>query len=102
MKKAARKNDACTRLPAELGIRQVAALRDEWLALPAGKLRVDAAAVESADAAGLQLLAAFCRDRGPQGIDWESVGDVLRDAARILQLECCLQLPPTKALMRTA
>lgn len=55
---------------------------------------IDAASVEQADSAGLQLLSAFVRDAGarPGGVQWSRPSEALRKAAQRLGLSQMLGL----------
>lgn len=59
-----------------------------------GTVLVDAGAVERADAASLQVLAAFHRTAGAAGVTvrWQGATGVLHDAARLLGLTDMLAL----------
>ena len=86
---------AALRLPADLGIEHVAALRDELAAqLDATPLALDAGDVSRLHAAALQLLAAFCRERRDAGraTNWRAASATLRDGARVLGLGAMLDL----------
>ena len=58
-------------------------------------VRLDAASVERADAAALQLLYAFVQEAGANGVtvQWHEPAAALYDAARLLGLEAGLALP---------
>lgn len=81
-------------LPADLGIEQLAALREQLVATDGASLRFDARQVSRVHSASLQLLAAYCRDRRTAGLDthWADASETLRDAARRLDLTTTLQL----------
>ncbi len=59
-----------------------------------GELRIDGAAVESIDGAGLQLLAAFVRELVGKSsvVSWVGVSEPLAQGAALLGLEDALQL----------
>jgi anti-anti-sigma regulatory factor len=83
-------------LPANCSIRDAAQLKTALLGLlPQDSVAIDAGAVERIDTAGLQLLAAFMRDRAANGFgtEWCGVNATLRDAANILGLAGQLGLP---------
>ncbi|MES0874581.1 STAS domain-containing protein [Sinimarinibacterium thermocellulolyticum] len=91
-------DDAATlALPQDLGIDQAAALKA--LLLPARAcsvtLRIDGAGVTRLHAAGLQLIAALCRDRREAGLTtvWSQSSAPLREAASLLGLDGLLMLP---------
>lgn len=60
----------------------------------AGKVQIDAGGVERVDTAGLQVLAAFARDRRADGlaVEWLEVPACLTDAATLLDLTSALGL----------
>lgn len=57
---------------------------------------LDIGRVERVDTAGMQLIAAFVRDRRRQGlaIEWHGRSATLSAAARLLGLDSLLELPP--------
>ena len=61
----------------------------------AKSLVLDAAAVEQVDAAGMQLLAAFCRAARDAGrpLRWHAASPSVRDAAIVLDLSAALGEP---------
>lgn len=86
------------RLPAILGIAQVAELRLQFeQALDSGRpLAIEAAAVEQLDGAALQLLLAFrhAATEAGRAPDWREPSPRLRDAANLLGLDGALGLSP--------
>ena len=88
--------DTAVVLPADCRMAFIAPLRDQLLAsFDAAPVKLDAAAVEKIDTAGVQLLAAFHRDAKDRGCDvsWISPSVPLRDAAQRLGLTNVLALP---------
>ncbi len=78
-------------LPERLTIAEVAAFRQRLAAdAGGGPLRIDAARVLEIDTAGLQVLVAAARSRGP--LDWQGASDALREAARLIGVETALGL----------
>jgi ABC-type transporter Mla MlaB component len=77
-------------LPGECGIASAAKLKSALLKRvgDAGSVTLDASAVQRVDSAGLQVLAAFARDRRAAGLalEWASVPRSLADAASLLSL----------------
>ena len=65
----------------------------------AAPVSLDVGSVERVDTSTMQLLCAFVRDRSAQQLAVEWIGDspVLRDAARLLDVEALLCLPPSGA-----
>ncbi|WP_051362178.1 STAS domain-containing protein [Solimonas soli] len=81
------------RLPADLGIEHVGALRDALAAqLEAEALTLDAGDSTRLHAGALQLLAAFCRERRDAGrvTGWGGASAAFADAVRIAGLESLL------------
>jgi ABC-type transporter Mla MlaB component len=60
---------------------------------------LDIAAVQRIDTAGLQVVAAFVRERAAHGrpIAWQGSAPAFSSAARLLGLEALLQLPADAA-----
>ena len=60
----------------------------------AGKVQIDASAVQRVDTASLQVLAAFAQDRRADGlpVEWLDVPACLADAATLLDLTSALGL----------
>ncbi|WP_051277917.1 STAS domain-containing protein [Solimonas flava] len=87
---------ATLELPADLGIEQLAALHAQLAprVADAAPLTLDGGAVTRVHTAGLQLCAAFCRDRARAGLAtvWREPSATLRDAARLLGLDAGLCL----------
>ena len=69
---------------------RLAALLDEPLAVT-----IDVSALQRIDTAGLQLIAAFIRERAGQGrtVEWQGAAPVLATAAQLLGLTSMLRLP---------
>ena len=65
----------------------------------AAPVSLDVGSVERVDTSTMQLLCAFVRDRSAQQLAVEWIGDspVVRDAARLLDVEALLCLPPSGA-----
>jgi len=83
-------------LPADLTITEVAALHAQissWLEAD-GSIAIDGKAVETIDGAGVQLLAAFIKDRvaRSRGVYWINASDVLVGAAARMGLHGALLL----------
>ena len=95
--KSSRARTRVLRLPAALGIAQLAQLREQFdEALNSGRpLAIDGAAVEQLDGAALQLLLAFQRTavRASRVPDWRKPSPQLREAAALLGLDGELGLP---------
>ena len=93
---SARKAVRAVALPEECGIASAAKLRAALLKRlgDGGSVRIDAGAVQRVDSAGLQVLAAFARDRRAAGraVEWVSVPGSLADAATLLSLTDALGL----------
>jgi phospholipid transport system transporter-binding protein len=83
-------------LPAECIIASAIALRDTLLERvgDAGNVQIDASSVQRIDTAGLQLMAAFVRDRRNDGrsFEWLGVPACLTEAATLLDLTHALGL----------
>jgi anti-anti-sigma regulatory factor len=96
--KRSRARSRVLRLPATLGIAQLAELREQFAAaLDSGRpLAIDGAAVEQLDGAALQLLLAFQRAAASAGRapDWRKPSPRLSDAAALLGLDGALGLSP--------
>lgn len=95
---AARQGGAAVyRLPGRCTLADAAALREDLLVLlgTGQQVQIDAQVVDQIDTAGLQLLGAFARDLAASGrpLQWQSVTNVLREAAASLALESTLNLP---------
>ncbi|MBI2382659.1 MAG: STAS domain-containing protein [Gammaproteobacteria bacterium] len=88
-------------LPAVLSIAGAAALHQALVSCLDKRqlIELDASAVLEADTAGLQLLAAFLRDRRESGRDvrWKNVSEPLVRAAGMLGLQQVLVLPEAGA-----
>jgi len=80
----------------QLGIQQVSDLKTELeSAVSTGNgVLLDASAVESVDAAGLQLLVAFVQHAGLKKcmFEWRSPSDAFVETAEIMGLSAALQL----------
>jgi phospholipid transport system transporter-binding protein len=96
--KSSRARTRVLRLPATLGIAQLAQLREQFEeALDSGRpLAIDGAAVEQLDGAALQLLLAFQRTAvGASRVpDWRKPSPRLREAVALLGLDGELGLSP--------
>ena len=83
-------------LPEECGIASAAKLQAALLKRlgDGASVKIDASAVQRVDSAGLQVLAAFARDRRAAGrdIEWVGVPESLADAASLLSLTDALGL----------
>ena len=83
-------------LDPELRIGQVQALSEQLRSVLEARQRVvlDASRIELIDTCGLQLLAAFVRDAGGQGMElrWSRASEPFRKAAKLLDLEQHLKL----------
>ena len=94
---ASRKSLAPIALDADLRLSQAPALRERLLkALAAGSpVTLDGGEVAQVDTAALQVLCAFTRDAGGQGLSvaWGGVSEVLRDGAAMLGLDKTMNLP---------
>jgi anti-anti-sigma regulatory factor len=94
---ASRKSLAPIVLDADLRLSQAPALRERLLkALAAGTpVTLDGGEVAQVDTAALQVLCAFTRDAGGQGVSfsWGGVSQVLRDGAAMLGLDKTMNLP---------
>lgn len=92
---------ATLEVPADLGIEGLAALHAQLVphVADAGPLTLDGRAVTRVHAAGLQLYAAFCRDRARAGLAtaWREPSAALRDAARLLGLDAGLCLAEVRS-----
>ena len=77
-------------LPEECGIASAPKLKATLLKRlgEGGSVKIDAGAVQRVDSAGLQVLAAFARDRRAAGraVEWLSVPESLAQAASLLSL----------------
>lgn len=84
-------------LPADLGIENVAALREQLEAVLDDERPVElaGASVQRLHTAGLQLLALFCRERQEHGraVVWHEPVPMLAGAARLLGLGPVLKVP---------
>ena len=83
-------------LPAECVIASASGLRTTLLkrVSDAGNVQLDASAIQRVDTAGLQMLAAFVRDRRADGLplEWLGVPACLTEAATLLDLTNALGL----------
>lgn len=74
----------------DLSVRTAGGLRDQLLhsLSVVGPVTLDGAEVTRADAGGLQLLVAFCRDRAATGgaVAWQAPSAALIEAARLAGL----------------
>jgi ABC-type transporter Mla MlaB component len=84
-------------LPADLGIENVAVLREQLEAVLEDERPVElaGAGVQRLHTAGLQLLALFCRERQEHGraVVWHEPVPMLAGAARLLGLGPVLKVP---------
>ena len=91
-----RKTARALALPEECGIASAAKLRAALLKRVGDKgcVAINASAVQRVDSAGLQVLAAFARDRRAAGlaVEWAGVTDSLARAAALLSLTDALGL----------
>lgn len=85
------------RLAAQCTVAEAESLKSELARrLPEpGPVRMDVSALERIDTAGLQLLAAFVRDRRTAGrtVEWHGCTPALESAAGLLGLHDMLELP---------
>jgi ABC-type transporter Mla MlaB component len=92
---------ATVTLPAECLLASAAALQKSLVALlgEPQSVRLDTSAVTRIDTASLQLLAAFARDRraSERPVEWRGLTEPFNVAARLLNLEALLGLPPAGA-----
>jgi ABC-type transporter Mla MlaB component len=93
------KRESALALAADCRVSQVDELKAKLSRALAQKAPVvlDASAVKQVDAAGLQLLAAFVRERQAKDrtVEWRDPSPPLVDAARRLGLAAMLRLEPT-------
>ncbi|HEX7383284.1 MAG TPA: hypothetical protein VF291_03160 [Burkholderiaceae bacterium] len=88
--------EAVFRLPAQLTVAACAQLRADLLAhLGDDVLVLDGGGVDTVGAAGLQLLAALVRSRGPGQTRWQSLSTTLIRGARLAGLQQALALAGT-------
>ena len=91
------RDDGSLTLAAECTVAEAQSLRSELARRldQAGPVRVDVSALQRIDTAGLQLLAAFVRDRRTAGrlVEWHGRADALEGAASLLGLTDMLELP---------
>jgi phospholipid transport system transporter-binding protein len=89
-------------LPAECTLQNLDALKERLVrkAQRRSAVTLDAGEVRRVDAAALQLLVAFVRDRRARGLatEWRAIADTLTDAARRLALHGSLDLSATAAV----
>lgn len=89
-RKPTRLSSPAVTLPAECMIASADELKSSLLKLLPKKaaVTIDATAVQRIDTAGLQVLAAFVRERQSAGLPftWKGVGEALNEAAQLLDL----------------
>lgn len=86
-------------LPAQLTIAEVTLFRERLVRLlkTRAEILMDGTNVAVADTAGIQLLAAFCREAADRSVQvrWRSAGDSLAQAAALLGLTVQLGMNTT-------
>ena len=91
------RDDGLLTLAAECTVAETESLKSELLRRldEAGPVTVDVSALQRIDTAGLQLLAAFVRDRRTAGrvVEWRGRADALAGAAGLLGVTDMLELP---------
>jgi len=91
------RDDGSLTLAAECTVAEAESLKSELARRldEAGPVTLDVSALQRIDTAGLQLLAAFVRDRRTAGrvVQWRGSADALAGAAGLLGLTDMLELP---------
>lgn len=86
-------------LPASCTLREAVALKETLLSSVdvENALSMDARAVERIDTAGMQVLAAFVRERATQSrtVEWLGLSETFLEAVRLLGLSSSLSIPDT-------
>ena len=84
-------------MAAECTVADVASLKSGLAKLldAAEPITLDISAIQRVDTAGLQIIAAFVRDRESQGrqVQWQGESPALTAAAQLLGLNALLKLP---------